>query len=70
MTQNVGLMRGGTPSRATAPSLSLRQPAPADWHHDRPAFAGDPYMDWESEPEPPREPGWGTKTTGGATKQH
>lgn len=56
MTQNVPVMR-------PAPPLSLRQAAPADWHHDRPAYAGDPDMDWENRPEPPREPRWGLVET-------
>lgn len=42
----------------TAEGLSLRQLAPRDWHHDPPAYAGDPYMDWESTPERPANPGW------------
>lgn len=46
--------RGGR----NAEGLSLRQPAPRDWHHDPPAYAGDPYMDWESKPERPGEPDW------------
>lgn len=46
-------------SRSQRPSpLSLRQPAPADWLHDRPAYSGDPFMDWESGPEPPKELRW------------
>lgn len=35
--------------------LSLRQLIPAGWREERPAFAGDPFFDWESQPEPPRE---------------
>lgn len=53
--------RGLWPAAAGKPSatpLTLRQPAPRDWHHDRPAFAGDPYMDWESEPERPKDYHW------------
>lgn len=43
-------------------SLTLRQLMPNDWHNDRPAFAGDPFMDWESGPEPPpKPPQWGFK---------
>lgn len=41
--------------RATG-TLNLHQGAPPDWHRDLPAFAGDPYMDWESKPEQPSEP--------------
>jgi hypothetical protein len=37
--------------------LSLSRIASPDWQNDRPAFAGDPLMDWESEPEqPPASP--------------
>lgn len=42
--------------RSRVPGLSLRQRTPTDWHYDSPAYAGDPEMDWESEPERPREP--------------
>ncbi|HYG56468.1 MAG TPA: hypothetical protein VD902_00075 [Symbiobacteriaceae bacterium] len=70
MTQNTHHMRGqqnaperGQPHR----TLSLSQRAPADWHHDRPAFAGDPYMDWESGPEPPKEPRWSLGEGSGRT---
>lgn len=38
--------------------LTLRQTVPADWHRDQPAFAGDPFMDWESQPEPPKPARW------------
>lgn len=41
------------PRRASSP-LSLRHLVPAGWHEDRPAFTGDPFFDWESAPEPPR----------------
>lgn len=63
MTQNLVQEHGGSrrlaaPARRNA-SLSLRQTVPTDWHHDRPAFAGDPYMDWESQPDPPVESRWG-----------
>ncbi|MGE5674758.1 MAG: hypothetical protein ACM3XM_12955 [Mycobacterium leprae] len=54
-----GTLRRERPSPRNAVTLSLRQPAPADWHRDRPAFAGDPFMDWENSPEPPREEAWG-----------
>jgi hypothetical protein len=41
-------------STARRPSpLSLTQPTPPNWHLDRPAFAGDEFMDWESETERP-----------------
>ncbi|HEY3367999.1 MAG TPA: hypothetical protein VGK74_23305 [Symbiobacteriaceae bacterium] len=43
--------------------LSLQKAVPMDWHRDPPAFAGDPYMDWESVPEPPHESNWGLLTT-------
>ena len=36
--------------------LSLLRSVPPDWQYDRPAYAGDPFMDWESQPEPPRDP--------------
>ncbi|MFZ5816825.1 MAG: hypothetical protein ACOY93_16285 [Bacillota bacterium] len=42
-----------SPRKAGSP-LSLRQLVPAGWHEDRPAYAGDPFFDWESKPEPPR----------------
>lgn len=61
MTQNAATIRSarpGPPLRRPAPTLSLGPTVPADWHDDRPAFAGDPFMDWESRPEPPREPRW------------
>lgn len=45
-------------AQRSASLLSLRQTVPADWHRDQPAFAGDPFMDWESQPEPPRESRW------------
>lgn len=48
--------RTGRTVRRPLPPLSLRETVPQDWHHDRPAFAGDPFMDWESRPEPPIEP--------------
>lgn len=48
-------------ARRSVPSLSLRQTVPADWHDDRPAYAGDPDMDWENKPEPPAEPKWGSR---------
>lgn len=38
--------------------ISLKQTAPADWLHDRPAYPGDPFMDWENTPEPPKEYRW------------
>lgn len=63
MTRNIGngqetrRMRTNQRKRRIPP-LSLRQPAPPDWHHDRPAYAGDPFMDWESGPEPPKETRW------------
>lgn len=63
MTQKNGVGQGrnlrwmGPRKRLPSP-ISLRQTAPTDWHHDRPAFAGDPLMDWESTPEPPPEPRW------------
>jgi len=34
--------------------LSLKQTVPSGWREERPAFAGDPVFDWESQPEPPR----------------
>ncbi|MBP2016768.1 hypothetical protein J2Z79_000141 [Symbiobacterium terraclitae] len=34
--------------------LSLRQTVPSGWREERPALAGDPVFDWESQPEPPR----------------
>ncbi|HWI52528.1 MAG TPA: hypothetical protein VNT01_10360 [Symbiobacteriaceae bacterium] len=65
MTQSVATQRSGTrmvPHRkGGVPALSLREPVPSDWHHDRPAYAGDPDMDWVSLPEPPREERWGLK---------
>jgi len=51
MTQNVQ-----TRAKGQSPTLTLTQRVPADWHRDRPAYEGDPFMDWESGPEPPREP--------------
>ncbi len=57
MTQNdvsVPQWREQKGSLPPAP-LTLRQMVPPDWHRDRPAFPGDPYMDWESQPEPPGE---------------
>lgn len=47
--------RHKAPRKAGSP-LSLRQLVPAGWHEERPAFAGDPFFDWESAPEPPRSP--------------
>lgn len=44
--------------RPVAPRLSLRQTVPPGWHDDQPAFAGDPDMDWVSEPERPGQPAW------------
>lgn len=41
--------------RASNAPLTLREIARGDWHNDRPAYTGDPFMDWESEPEPPSE---------------
>lgn len=35
--------------------LTLLRTVPSDWQYDRPAYAGDPFMDWESQPEPPRD---------------
>ena len=65
MTQNVATQRLATrmvpPVTGPAPALSLRQPAPSDWHRDRPAYAGDPDMDWTNLPEPPREARWGLR---------
>ena len=65
MTQNVLTQRSSTPMvprlKRQAPDLSLRQSVPSDWHHDRPAYAGDPDMDWINLPEPPREPNWGLR---------
>jgi|GEM_PF-6333578 len=50
-------------------ALSLRA-VPADWHHDRPAYAGDPYMDWESSPEAPQEPRWTKRLIESGPTQH
>ncbi|MDF2630162.1 MAG: hypothetical protein K0R39_3993 [Symbiobacteriaceae bacterium] len=61
MTQNVLAPRSNMPRIPRVPALSLRQAIPSDWHHDRPAYAGDPDMDWINLPEPPREPRWGLK---------
>jgi len=65
MTQNVATQRSATrmvPHRkGRAPALSLREPVPSDWQHDRPAYAGDPDMDWVSLPEQPRDVRWGLK---------
>lgn len=65
MTQNVLTQRSNMPRAASpkgpAQGLSLRQPVPSDWHHDQPAYAGDPDMDWINLPEPPREPSWGLR---------
>jgi hypothetical protein len=62
MTQNTVMQRGGSrltpPLRRPVPPLSLGRSVPAGWHDDRPAYAGDPDMDWESKPEPPAEPRW------------
>lgn len=45
------------PVRRAPSPLSLTQPAPPPWHDERPAFQGDPFMDWVSEPEePPKGP--------------
>ena len=33
--------------------LSLKEMVPEGWRDERPAFAGDPFFDWESPPEPP-----------------
>ncbi|HWI63411.1 MAG TPA: hypothetical protein VNT75_16360 [Symbiobacteriaceae bacterium] len=67
MTQNMATERMATrmvpPRKGMAPALSLRQPAPPDWHSDRPAYAGDPDMDWINLPEPPREARWGLRET-------
>lgn len=41
------------PRKAFSP-LSLRHLVPSGWHEEGPAFAGDPFFDWESKPEPPR----------------
>jgi hypothetical protein len=49
--QGKGMRPDGAKRRV--PPLSLKQTAPTDWHHDPPAFPGDPYMDWENSPEPP-----------------
>lgn len=49
------MAKGQTPPRKLGSPLSLRQLVPAGWREERPAFAGDPYFDWESKPEPPRE---------------
>lgn len=64
MTQNqAAVRRDGFPPdqtlRRLVPPLSLKQAVPSDWHRDPPAFAGDPFMDWESAPEPPQESTWG-----------
>lgn len=63
MTQNMETQRSATRMvpdlKGSAPLLSLREPVPSDWHHDRPAYAGDPDMDWINLPEAPREPRWG-----------
>lgn len=65
MTQSVVAQRTGTRTgphfKGAAPALSLREPVPSDWRHDRPAYAGDPDMDWISLPEAPRELRWGLK---------
>lgn len=63
MTQSILAPRVRTPMvphrTGQAPALSLREPVPSDWHHDRPAYAGDPDMDWINLPEAPREANWG-----------
>ncbi|MDB4896448.1 MAG: hypothetical protein JWN15_2710 [Firmicutes bacterium] len=51
------LRRAESAPRSGSP-LTLRQTVPADWHRDQPAFAGDPFMDWESLPEPPKSARW------------
>jgi hypothetical protein len=61
MTQPYAVTGRGLPRRRqadarSAAALTLRQSAPAEWRRDLPAYAGDPYMDWESRPEPPNEP--------------
>ncbi len=63
MTQNRTFGDQGAPrherhaKRQTSP-LSLREWVSADWHQDEPAYAGDPIMDWQSEPERPQEVDW------------
>jgi hypothetical protein len=71
MTQNTVMQRGGsraTPPLRPFPVLSLERAVPADWHDDRPAYAGDPDMDWEHRPEPPAEPRWVLAETNGPQK--
>jgi hypothetical protein len=69
MTQNVTTgqthdLRRPSSSTRSGSKLSLQEMAPADWHHDRPAFAGDPFMDWESQPEPSKEERWSLANAG------
>lgn len=54
---NPGVLRPKQEGKRPSP-ISLRHLAPAEWRRDLPAFPGDPFMDWESRPEPPREPRW------------
>jgi len=41
-------------TRNGASDLSLKEVVPDRWRAEPPAFAGDPFFDWESRPEPPR----------------